>query len=84
MKVIDCAIRIAEAFPALGSLPTPAWVSRALAAHERRRRLVFDIACLGGSDVAFVALWLARAWAVRSPSGTVEGALEMFKRNLTR
>ncbi len=82
--MIDAAIRFLERHPSLPALPTPQWVSSALAAHQRRRRLVLDIAMLAGPDVAFVALWLARWHGISSVGGTVDGALQLFRANLAR
>ncbi len=55
------------------------------AEREQRRRAisaVLDIAMIAGRDVAFCALWLARASV--ACGGTVEGALRLFRANLLR
>lgn len=80
--MIHHILRIAERFTTIGALPCPQWVADALAAHERRRALVTDIACIAGPEVAFAALWLARWYAIQG--GTVDGALRLFRKNLLR
>lgn len=63
----------------LYTIPCPTWLSAALDAHNRRRRLVLDIWALSDKGTAFFALWVARLAAVTTPHMSVEDGLRIFK-----
>ncbi len=71
----------------LEAIQAPAWLVCAIDGHARRRKLVMEIAMLGGRDCAFVALWLSRWAAICSPDVRghgIERTLRMFRDNLLR
>ena len=54
----------------------------------RVRRLVLEIHALAGKEVAFIALWIARAWALGGTftpeHRSVERGLQLFREILLR